>query len=84
MLPPSGTKTTFASSGRGTTRPSGSSPRWSARRYARAVVGAAVAAFRAARHTLTFVIAHEDDWPRELYAKLGFELVGTTSRFRRS
>ena len=54
------------------------------RGYARAVVGTAVAASRAAGHSLTFITADEDDWPREFYARLGFELVGTVSRFRRS
>jgi GNAT superfamily N-acetyltransferase len=51
--------------------------------YARAVVASAVLASREAGHDLTFISAHEHDWPRQLYAKLGFELVGTVSRFRR-
>lgn len=54
------------------------------RGYARAVVGAAVTASDAAGNALTFIVAHEDDWPRDLYAKLGFVIVGTTSRFRRT
>jgi|1186.fasta_scaffold15451_2 GNAT superfamily N-acetyltransferase len=54
------------------------------RGYARAVVGTAVAASRAAGHSLTFITAHEDDWPRQFYARLGFEHVGTVRRFRRS
>jgi hypothetical protein len=48
------------------------------------VVSAAVAASRAAGHALTFISAHEDDWPRQLYARLGFGVVGTISRFRRT
>ena len=59
-------------------------PAFRNRGYARAVVGAAVTASREAGHALTFIIAHEDDWPRGLYAKLGFALVGTTSRFRKT
>jgi ribosomal protein S18 acetylase RimI-like enzyme len=54
------------------------------RGYAGAVVGAAVIASQAAGHTLTFIAAHEDDWPRGLYAKLGFVVVGTVRRFRRT
>jgi GNAT superfamily N-acetyltransferase len=59
-------------------------PAFRNRGCARAVVGAAVTASHDAGHALTFIIAHEDDWPRRLYAKLGFELVGTTSRFRKT
>jgi GNAT superfamily N-acetyltransferase len=54
------------------------------RGYARAVILAAIAASRRSGHTLTFISAHEDDWPRGFYGRLGFELVGTVSRFRRS
>jgi ribosomal protein S18 acetylase RimI-like enzyme len=46
------------------------------RGYARAVVLAAVAASRAAGHELTFLGALADDWPRGLYARLGFDEVG--------
>jgi hypothetical protein len=35
-------------------------------------------------HDLTFISAHEEDWPQEFYGGLGFERVGTVSRFRRS
>jgi ribosomal protein S18 acetylase RimI-like enzyme len=58
-------------------------PAFRHRGCARALVGAAVTASRDAGHALTFIIAHEDDWPRRLYATLGFALVGTTSRFRK-
>jgi len=59
-------------------------PAFRNRGYARAVVSAAVTASRDAGHALTFIIADEDDWPRRLYAKLGFAPVGTTSRFRKT
>jgi GNAT superfamily N-acetyltransferase len=46
------------------------------RGYARAVVLAAVAASVAAGHDLTFIGAYADDWPRRLYARLGFDEIG--------
>ena len=46
------------------------------RGYARAVVLAAVAASRAADQELTFLGALADDWPRRLYARLGFDEIG--------
>jgi GNAT superfamily N-acetyltransferase len=51
--------------------------------HARSVVLAALAASRAAGHELTFLWADEDDWPKALYAKLGFDVVGRRWRFRR-
>jgi ribosomal protein S18 acetylase RimI-like enzyme len=59
-------------------------PEHRGRGHARAVIDAALAASKAAGHDLTFISAHEEDWPREFYGRLGFELVGTISRFRRS
>jgi ribosomal protein S18 acetylase RimI-like enzyme len=41
-----------------------------------AVVEGAIAASLAAGDDLTFVVADEADWPREWYARLGFEPVG--------
>jgi GNAT superfamily N-acetyltransferase len=43
---------------------------------ARATVGAAVDAALAAGTHLVFLHADADDWPKELYAKLGFVPVG--------
>ncbi len=43
---------------------------------ASAVVTKARLASEAAGHGLTFLIAEEDDWPKELYRKLGFRAVG--------
>jgi GNAT superfamily N-acetyltransferase len=54
------------------------------RGYASAVVEAAVEASRAVGNDLTFIEAHEDDWPRELYGRLGFEEIGSVVRFRRA
>jgi predicted GNAT family acetyltransferase len=49
---------------------------WRNRGAGRAVVLAAAAAARAARADLVWLAADADDWPRRLYAKLGFEQVG--------
>jgi GNAT superfamily N-acetyltransferase len=46
------------------------------------VPGAAPAS--AAEHELTFVVADDEDWPKELYARLGFEPVGRLWVFHRS
>jgi GNAT superfamily N-acetyltransferase len=51
--------------------------------HARSVVLAAVAASRDAGHDVTFLWADDDDWPKALYAKLGFDVVGRRWRFRR-
>ena len=51
-------------------------PRARGRGLARAVVQHAVDLARAERHELIFLVADADDWPRELYARLGFDPVG--------
>jgi hypothetical protein len=38
-----------------------------------AVVQRALAQAIAAEHDLVFLLADDEDWPKELYAKLGFE-----------
>ncbi len=48
------------------------------RGVARAVVLAAVAAARAAGATGVFIVADEDDWPKDVYARLGFDRIGRT------
>jgi ribosomal protein S18 acetylase RimI-like enzyme len=53
------------------------------RGLARAVVVAASRAARAANAELVIVTADADDWPRQLYARLGFEPLGLVERFRR-
>jgi hypothetical protein len=40
------------------------------------VVTTAVAAAREAGHELVFLLADDEDWPKHLYRKLGFEPVG--------
>lgn len=51
------------------------------RGYARATVQAAAAAAREAGCDLVFLVADEDDWPKELYRKLGFDPLGTLYDF---
>ena len=51
---------------------------WRGRGFARAVVLAAVDAARAAGADCTWLCADEEDWPKELYRKLGFDSVGRT------
>jgi len=48
---------------------------------ARSVVTRALQESAAAGHDLHFLVADEDDWPKELYGKLGFEPVGRTYEF---
>jgi ribosomal protein S18 acetylase RimI-like enzyme len=53
------------------------------RGLARAVVLAAADASRADGHELTFIVADDDDWPKELYARLGFDRLGLVHNFIR-
>jgi GNAT superfamily N-acetyltransferase len=55
--------------------------RFRKRGLARATVSRALAASREAGHDLTFLIADRDDWPKELYAKLGFDEIGRIWEF---
>ena len=48
---------------------------------ARAVVSGALAASEAEGHDLTFLLADEADWPKQLYEKLGFDVVGSVYEF---
>jgi len=54
------------------------------RGHARAVVQRAVDEARAAGHDLVFLVAELDDWPKELYRKLGFDETGVLYVFLRS
>ncbi|HZU61505.1 MAG TPA: GNAT family N-acetyltransferase [Solirubrobacteraceae bacterium] len=47
------------------------------RGYARALVTRAAGLARG-EHELTFIVADDNDWPKELYARLGFDPVGRT------
>jgi ribosomal protein S18 acetylase RimI-like enzyme len=51
------------------------------RGYATAVVLRALEEARNAGHELTFLIADENDWPKELYARLGFDPIGRKFAF---
>jgi GNAT superfamily N-acetyltransferase len=53
------------------------------RGLARAVCSAAIDAALETGHELVFIIADDDDWPKELYAKLGFDPVGKPWSFTR-
>jgi ribosomal protein S18 acetylase RimI-like enzyme len=61
----------------------GTHPSHRGRGLARAVVTAAARAARGDGVELVVVTADADDWPRQLYARLGFEPVGLIERFRR-
>jgi ribosomal protein S18 acetylase RimI-like enzyme len=52
--------------------------------YGRAVVQAALAASVEAGNELTFLVADDDDWPKQLYAELDFEPVGRRLEFTRT
>ncbi len=54
------------------------------RGLAKAVVTRALAESRAAGHDLTFLLAEAEDWPKELYRKLGFETAGSVWDFLRA
>jgi ribosomal protein S18 acetylase RimI-like enzyme len=51
--------------------------------YASAVVLRAVREARAAGADLVFLVADDEDWPKELYERLGFEIVGRSYKFIR-
>jgi ribosomal protein S18 acetylase RimI-like enzyme len=49
--------------------------------YASAVVLHAAAEARAAGADLVFLVADEQDWPKELYRRLGFDTIGRLAKF---
>jgi predicted GNAT family acetyltransferase len=51
------------------------------RGHASAVVLRAVAEAHAAGHDLVFLVSDDEGWPKELYARLGFEALGCTWSF---
>jgi ribosomal protein S18 acetylase RimI-like enzyme len=51
-------------------------PQYQRRGLAAAVVGAAVRASLDSGDELTFLVADEGDWPKDWYARLGFEPIG--------
>jgi ribosomal protein S18 acetylase RimI-like enzyme len=54
------------------------------RGYASAIVSRAVEEGLAGGADLVFLVADENDWPKDLYMRLGFETVGRTWSFLRS
>jgi ribosomal protein S18 acetylase RimI-like enzyme len=54
------------------------------RGVARSVVLAACDAARAAGARRIFIVADDDDWPKHLYERLGFDRIGTDVAFLRS
>ena len=53
------------------------------RGLARAACSAALDAAVATGHDLVFIVADDEDWPKELYGKLGFDVVGRPWAFTR-
>jgi predicted GNAT family acetyltransferase len=54
------------------------------RGYGRAVVEAATRAALDSGNQLVFLIADDQDWPKELYAKIGYEPIGVRYEFTRT
>ncbi|MBJ7330526.1 MAG: GNAT family N-acetyltransferase [Solirubrobacteraceae bacterium] len=55
---------------------------WRRRGYGRAVVTAATQAGLDLDPDLLFIVADDEDWPKDLYASLGYAPVGRTALFR--
>lgn len=53
------------------------------RGLARATIETAVSVALAEDHEVVFIVADDDDWPKSLYARLGFDAVGKVTSFRR-
>jgi GNAT superfamily N-acetyltransferase len=53
------------------------------RGHARAALTCATSLALAAGHELTFIVADDDNWPKRLYAQIGFEPVGRVWLFHR-
>jgi predicted GNAT family acetyltransferase len=58
-------------------------PAYRGRGYASALVLRAVEEALSAGHDLVFLTADAEDWPKDLYALLGFEQIGATWAFLR-
>jgi len=56
---------------------------WRGRGYGRAIVAAATRAALEASPSLLFIVADADDWPKDLYARLGYETAGTLGVYLR-
>ncbi len=55
---------------------------WRRQGLGRAVVAAATRVALTASPELLFIVADDDDWPKDLYASLGYETVGRLAIFR--
>ena len=53
------------------------------RGYARALVSRAAELARAGGHDLVFIVADDEDWPKQLYERVGFRPVGRVWQFHR-
>jgi ribosomal protein S18 acetylase RimI-like enzyme len=53
------------------------------RGLARATVSAAIDAAVEMGHDLVFIVADDDDWPKDLYGRLGFDAIGRAWAFTR-
>jgi ribosomal protein S18 acetylase RimI-like enzyme len=53
------------------------------RGYARAAVSAATRLSMEAGNRITFLVADDEDWPKEMYARLGYEPIGKRYEFTR-
>lgn len=56
---------------------------WRGLGYGRAIVAAATRAALEASPSLLFIVADADDWPKDLYARLGYETAGTLGVYLR-
>ena len=61
----------------------GTLPGYEGKGYGSAVVLAALAEARAEGHELIFLVADENDWPKVMYGKLGFDPIGFTHNLLR-
>jgi predicted GNAT family acetyltransferase len=53
-------------------------PQARGRGYARALVSHAAAEAWKAEHELSFIVADDNNWPKQLYRRIGFEPLGRT------
>ena len=58
-------------------------PAWRNRGCARRLITRAVALAREAGHELVFIEADDNGWPKQLYARMGFDPVGRIGVFHR-
>jgi ribosomal protein S18 acetylase RimI-like enzyme len=59
------------------------SPEARGRGYARALVTNAAALAKSEGSELTFIVADDNDWPKDLYARIGFRPIGRTKTFHK-